>query len=119
MDVPDLPSPARCRRLPWCNVGFLVMFALLGPIVLIRYGLQPRDPLAGVAVVFAPWTTAGAAVSRATAPGASLVRLGSVPSIVVVLPREAAYVDQILGQGALFALDPQFLATCAPGLLTR
>jgi hypothetical protein len=85
----------------------------------LRAGLRPRDPLAAVAVVFAPWISAEDAVIRATASGGGIVRLGAIPSIVVVSPLDRDYVDRVFAEGALLVLDPQVLAACAPALLPR
>jgi hypothetical protein len=45
------------------------------------------------------------------------VRFGAFGFIVVVKPDAPTYVDRVLSEGALFALDPTVLALCAPGLL--
>ena len=60
------------------------------PAFALRTG-SADDPLAGVAVVFAPWIEPGEAIARAVAAGASLVRLGVLPSIVIVSPADRGY----------------------------
>ena len=97
--------------------ALILAFATVFPAWAMRIGLRPGDPLAGVAVVFAPWTGAGEAIARATAAGGSLVRLGALPWIVVVNPVDALYVDRAFAEGALLVLDPKKLAACAPSLL--
>jgi|SRR4051812_36207833 hypothetical protein len=111
--------PARPRRSGAFDRIVILGFVIAGSALVLRTGLRPRDPLAGAAVVFAPWTSAGDALGRATAAGASIVRIGAIPSIVVVSPSDAGYVDRVLAEGALLVLDPQVLAACAPALLSR
>jgi hypothetical protein len=109
-------------RLRWScllDIMLIVAFILAGSAIALRTGLRPRDPLAGVAVMFPPWTSAEDAILRATAPGGSVLRLGAISSIVVVSPRDPDYVDRVFAEGALLVLDPQVLATCAPVLLPR
>ena len=112
--MPQL-RPRRSAALDWIVIG---AFALLGTALVLRAALRPHDPQAGVAVIFAPWISAGDAVLRGTAAGASVLRLGALPSIVVVSPSEPGYVDRVLAEGALLVVDPQALATCAPALLS-
>jgi hypothetical protein len=107
-------------RLRWSRLldgALILLFATMIPAFALRTGLRPDDPLAGVAVVFAPWIAPGEAIARAVAAGASLVRLGGLPSIVVVSPADRGYVDRVFAAGALLALDPKLLAACSPALL--
>jgi hypothetical protein len=110
----DLPRP---RRLSLLDGMIILVFILMASAAVLRTGLRPRDALAGVAVVFPPWTSAEDAVLRATAPGGSVVRLGAIPAIVVVSAKDPGYADRVLAAGALLVLDPQALAICAPVLL--
>lgn len=105
---------------PWrsvLDVGLLLLLAIVVPLIVLRQGLRPADPLAGVAVLYPPWTDARTAVVNATAAGASLVRFGAFEFIIIVKPDTPTYVDRVLSEGALLALDPAVLALCAPGLL--
>jgi hypothetical protein len=101
------------------DVGLILLLAILSSLVVLRTGLKPTDSTSGVAVVFAPWTGAEAAIVRATGAGASLVRVSALPWIVVVVPADEGYVERVLADGALAALDPQALADCAPILLPQ
>src|SRR3954453_19672317 len=78
--------PARPRRSGAFDRIVILGFVIAGSALVLRPGLRPRDPLAGAAVVFAPWTSAADALGRATAAGASIVRIGAIPSIVIVSP---------------------------------
>jgi hypothetical protein len=99
--------------------GLILVLALLSPLLVLRTGLKPADTTFGVAVVFAPWTGPEAAILRATSAGASLVRVGALPWIVVVAPEDDGYIERVLVDGALVALDPRVLADCAPVLLSK
>lgn len=95
------------------DIGLVVTVALASLFVIARIGLKPRDPAAGgVAVVFAPWTSAARTLARATDPGGRFVRYGGLPFIAVVIPESTDYTDRVLADGALFVLDPQALAAC-------
>jgi hypothetical protein len=48
-----------------------------------------------------------------------LVRVGALPWIVIVAPQDDGYVERVLEDGALAAVDPTVLADCAPGILTE
>lgn len=79
-----------------------------------RIGLAPRDPQAGVAVIFSPWTAPESALGRAVEAGGRFVRFGGLPFIAVVIPDDAGYASRILGEGAWLVVDPRALAACFP-----
>lgn len=78
-----------------------------------RIALIPRDTTEGVAVIFAPWTTADKTLLRAIAGGSRFVRFGGLPFIAVVMPESTKYVDRMLGAGAWLVVDPRALAACS------
>lgn len=95
-----------------CLDGLLIFLVALASLYgSARLGLKPRDPAAGVGVVFAPWVSEAAAIRRATQAGARFVRLGGLPFVVVVVPESPDYVATIEGQ-ALLVLDPRALEAC-------
>src|SRR5262249_23480853 len=104
------PSPLLSRLLD------LVLIAILGVgfILELRIGLQPSNPSAGVAVIYAPWTTADETMARAVAPGSRFVRFGWVGFIAIVIPEVPVYVVRVLAASALIAVDPEALAACLP-----
>jgi hypothetical protein len=108
-----MKAQARQQWSRLLDAGLILALAVVGPALAIRIGLQPRDPLSGVAVVFPPWTTEESAIARATSAGASLVRLGGFSSVVVVRPDDPAYIERVFADGALLVLDPKVLAACA------
>jgi hypothetical protein len=77
-----------------------------------RVGLVPRDPAAGVAVIFSPWTAPESTLSRAVEAGSRFVRFGGLPFIAVVIPDDASYQSRILTTGAWLVVDPNVLASC-------
>jgi len=109
----------RSRRSSLLDGIVILGFIFVATALALRTGLRPRDPLAAMAVVFAPWISAEDAVIRATAQGGSILRLGAISSIVVVSPPDNGYVDRVFAEGALLVLDPLVLAACAPALLPR
>lgn len=99
--------------------GLLIMaFALMASLVIARIGLIPTDPSKGVAVVFTPWTSAEAALTRAIAPGARFVRFGGVPFIAIVVPEAGDYQSRIIADGALLLFDPRIVLACLPAALS-
>ncbi len=97
------------------DAALIALLAIASLFAVARIGLAPRDPANGVAVVFVPWTSAGATLARATDPGSRFVRYGGFPFIAVVIPERADYSARVLGEGALLVLDPQALAACFSG----
>ena len=96
------------------DVALIASLTIVSFFIIARTGLAPRNPAGGVAVVFPPWTSAAAALVRATNPGSRFVRYGGFPFIAVVIPDDADYPRRILADGALLVLDPQALAACLP-----
>jgi hypothetical protein len=80
--------------------------------VILRVGLQPRDPSMGVAVIYAPWTSADQTMIRSAGAGARFVRFGGRDFIAVVIPEQPDYVERVLADSALLVMDPQVLAAC-------
>jgi hypothetical protein len=80
----------------------------------LRIGLLPADASAGVAVIYAPWTPADQTMVRAVSAGARFVRFGGFDFIAIVMPERPDYVENVLADSALLAVDPQVLAGCLP-----
>jgi hypothetical protein len=107
----DRAIPARRYTTDLALLGCL---SIVGLIVAATMALAPREPAKGVAVIFAPWTQADAALSRAVQAGGRFVRFGGAPFIAVVIPDDAHYQVRVLQAGAWFVADPQALAACLP-----
>jgi hypothetical protein len=101
------------------DVGVIASLALGGFVTILRIGLLPANPIAGVAVVYAPWTTADQVMARSVANGARFVRFGGVHFVAVVIPDGPDYVERVLADSALLAVDPQVLAACLPASLLK
>jgi hypothetical protein len=108
------------RRLPalaafrWLDLWLIAILAVGSFCAVLRIGLQPADASAGVAVIYAPWTTADQTMVRAVGAGARFVRFGGFDFIAIVVPERPDYVANVLAGSALLAIDPQVLAGCLP-----
>lgn len=109
------PVPARRYAIDLALLGLLSVAAFVATVVI---ALAPRDPASGVAVVFAPWTGADAALTRSVEAKARFVRFGGASFIAVVIPDDAGYQARVLNAGAWLVLDPKALAACLPFLNT-
>jgi hypothetical protein len=98
--------------------GLLTCLSLGALYAVARTELTPRDPTQGVAVIFAPWTTADATLSQAVDGGSRFVRFGGLSFIAVVIPDDVKYPDRMLGAGAWLVVDPIALAACLPAALS-
>ena len=78
--------------------------ALLGLVITAFIAVTPRDPLAPVAVVFAPWIGAGVAMAAAAS------------NIIIVQPVERGYAARVAAQGAWLVADATAFGGC---LVTR
>ena len=104
------------RSRPLVDGILIAGFALASFCAVARIALQPRDPAAGVAVVFAPWTSQEDALARAVEAGGRFVRYGAFPFIVVIVPETADYLSRISSDGAVLVADPRALAACLPSV---
>jgi hypothetical protein len=113
------------RRLPasvafrWLDLWLIAILAVGSFGAILRIGLQPANASAGVAVVYAPWTTADQTMIRAVSAGARFVRFGGFDFIAIVVPERPDYVESVLAGSALLAIDPQVLAGCLPVSLLK
>ena len=112
------PLPARSHSL-LANVSLVAVLALASFAVILRVGLLPADPKEGVAVIYAPWTPADQTMMRAVDAGARFVRFGGFNFIAIVMPERPDYVERVLADSALLAVDPQVLAACLPVALPK
>jgi hypothetical protein len=98
----------------WLDLWLIAILAVGSFGAILRIGLLPADASAGVAVIYAPWTTADQTVVRAVGAGARFVRFGGFDFIAIVMPEKPDYVENVLAGSALLAVDPQVLAGCLP-----
>lgn len=104
----------RCGR--FLDIGFLVCLTLGAFAASARIGLVPASSDNGVAVMFAPWTSASESLSRATEYGGRFVRFGGLPFVAIVMPNDRSYADRMLSNGAWLVMNPEFVAACAATL---
>src|SRR5579863_4892307 len=104
-------SPRFHRLSDFCMMAVLCVVSFA---IVLRFGSLPRDPLAGVAVVFPPWTTADQTFAAAVGAGARFVRFGGFDFIAIVKPDDPGYVGRVLSGHAILAIDPELLAGCLP-----
>jgi hypothetical protein len=108
------------RRLPtsvtlrWLDLSLIAILAVVSFGAILRIGLLPAKPDAGVAVIYAPWTTADQTMIRAVSAGGRFVRFGGFDFIAIVIPEQPDYVANVLAGSAFLVVDPQVLAGCLP-----
>src|ERR1700684_1320828 len=106
------------RRLPasvafrWLDLWLIAILAVGSFGAILRIGLQPANDSAGVAVIYAPWTTADQTMIRTVSAGARFVRFGGFDFIAIVAPEQPDYVERVLAGSAL-------LAACLPASLLK
>lgn len=116
----DLHMKIALRRWPTLfefrllDLWLIAILAVGSFAAILRIGLLPANPGAGVAVIYAPWTTADQTMLRSVSAGARFVRFGGFDFIAIVIPEQPDYVERVLTGSALLAVDPQVLAGCLP-----
>ena len=116
----DMHMKVALRRLPalvafrWLDLWLIAILAVGSFGAILRISMLPANASAGVAVIYAPWTTADQTMIRAVSAGARFVRFGGFDFIAIVMPEQPDYVDRVLADSALLAVDPQVLAGCLP-----
>ena len=111
-----MPERAYGRTADLFLIAFLIAVSF---VAILRVGLAPRAPASGVAVIYAPGTTAAETVARSVGAGARFVRFGGFDFIAIVMPEAPDYVQRALADSALLAVDPQVLAACLPASFLR
>jgi hypothetical protein len=111
-----LPALVACR---WLDLWLIAILAVGSFGAVLRIGLLPAKPGAGVAVIYAPWTTADQTMIRAVSAGARFVRFGGFDFIAIVIPEQPDYVANALAGSAFLVVDPQVLAGCLPASLLK
>jgi hypothetical protein len=111
-----MPERAYGRRADLFLIAFLIAVSF---VAILRVGLAPRDPAAGVAVIYTPGTAAAQTMVRSVGAGARFVRFGGFDFIAIVMPEVPDYLQRALAGSALLAVDPQVLAACLPASFLR
>jgi hypothetical protein len=74
----------------------------------------PEQAGAPVAAIFPPWWDATRSFAAAASAGASIVRPGAWPAILVVTAPDAGLSRRLHAAGAWFLVNPMALAACLP-----
>jgi hypothetical protein len=106
--------PAR-RFTTLLDLSLISVLIVASFVTVLRIALAPVDAAAGIAVIYAPWTTADQTMLRAVSAGARFVRFGGFDFIAVVVPERANYVQRALAGAALLVVDPRVLSACTSG----
>jgi len=104
----ELPASGRSA---WLQAGALL---LASSAAIAAISLQARPDAEAVAAIFPPWWTTQQTMSAAVTAGASVVRTGAIPMILIVQPAHKNGVTRLRAAGAWFTLDPQAVAACFP-----
>ena len=103
--------PVNARNF-WFDAILIAGTAILGLTITALIAVTPRDPLAPVAVVFAPWIGAGAAMAAAADAGAQVLQAGASSNIIIVQPSDADYAARVAAQGAWLVANAAALGGC-------
>jgi len=90
----------------------IVVPAVFSLAVSAQLALKPRDPSAGLALVFAPWSSAETTFLKAAETGARFVRFGGMPFIAIVMPEGHGDLARVNSAGAWLVADPKAIAAC-------
>lgn len=94
------------------DVALLAAMTFVSLLASAYLMLTPRDPMGGVAAIFAPWSDAETTFVRSVDAGTRFVRFGGFPFIAVVMPENADASARLRAAGAWFIADPKALAAC-------
>ena len=90
----------------------LLLVSLGGLLATLSVTVAANDPSRSVAVIFAPWSTPEAVLSRAVEAGARFVRFGGVPFVAIIIPDRADYARRAFASGAWLVVDAQAITAC-------
>lgn len=102
-------SPSPANGAAWLKAGALLAAGAVGIAALAG---QVRPGAEAVAVIFPPWWDARQAILASAAAGASIVRTGAIPAILIVQPARGDGLARLQEAGAWLALDPRAVAAC-------
>jgi hypothetical protein len=100
------------RQVNPIDVGIITFLICASLVAVLRVGLAPTNPAAGVAVIYSPWTSARETLVQAVSAGARFVRFGAFPFIAVVIPERPDYVERAARGSAWLVVNPEALAGC-------
>ena len=103
--------PQRSRTA--IDAAALLLLSVLALFATVSATAFPRDPSRGVALIFAPWTTPEAVLTRVAATGGRFVRFGGVSFVAIAIPHDADYAARAFASGAWLIVDPLVISACA------
>src|SRR6202012_4641990 len=93
----------------WLNATALLIASVIAVAAL---SLQVRPGTEIVAVAFPPWWSTEHAFRAAASADAAIVRMTTLPSLLVVRPDRRDGLARLHQAGAWFAINPQAIAAC-------
>ncbi|MET0277557.1 MAG: hypothetical protein ABW198_04410 [Pseudorhodoplanes sp.] len=91
----------------------LIALMLAGSVLFQFHSLlKPARAGEAVAVVFAPWVGAKAAIERVAGSDARVIRPGGLPFIVIAQADSVEVAARLGELGAMFTLDPVAISAC-------
>jgi hypothetical protein len=93
----------------WLNAAALLLASVVS-VAALSFQARPDSDI--VAVAFPAWWDQQRALSAAAAANAAIIRMTTVPSLLVVRPDGREGLSRLYEAGAWFALDPQAAAAC-------
>ena len=96
----------------WFDTLLLAGAALFSLAAVAVITLAPKENAEGVAVIFAPWTSAAETMARSVQPGGRFVRFGAFDFIAVIEPNGGTHAQVLRESGAWLLADPAALAAC-------
>ncbi len=94
------------------DASLIAAAALVGLLASAQLALKPRDPANGVALVFAPWSSAESTFRAAIDTGGRFIRFGGLPFIAVVMPETPEFSERVSTSSAWMIADPKAIAAC-------
>jgi hypothetical protein len=93
----------------WLNAAALLAVSW---IALAAVSLQIRPGAEIVAVAFPPWWSAQQVFLAAASANAAIVRITTIPALLVVRPDDRDGLTRLRQAGVWLAMDPQAIAAC-------
>ena len=94
----------------WLNAAALLVVSW---VAIAALSLQVRPGAEIVAVAFPPWWDAQEVFIAAASANAAIVRVTTIPSLLVVRPDNQGGLARLRQAGAWLTIDPQAIAACS------
>lgn len=95
----------------WLPALVLLLVSALGGAV-----MELRPPVSGqIEAIFPPWWSNARSFGAVAGAGGSIVRIGALPTFVVVTSADPSFHDRLRTAGAWFLVNPVALGGCLSG----